>query len=531
MVDRQPQKIVLFFCLFLFTVGLASRVIPLLSGEERIFQQFPTEDGYLMLTIARNMALGLGMSTAEGTLPTNGTQPFATFVWSLGFVLTGADKLGGVIFAHVVLTLASMFFAYAAYRLVRKVFNHWHYSKEAALIASAFIFSSPQLLPHTMNFLETGLYLALATYVVFLFYEPESNPEPWKISRCIATGLVLGVLFLIRIDAVFIILSACLVYLYRGWIDNKQIPWQRFYCVLIFGSISVAVASPWLIHNYVNFGSVMPVSGQALSANTLAPNASVVPSTLLEYVLVIVPIPHTIQESAPIIIISCVTLLCCVGIAIYAFRKTQNPAYKAMFFMGFVALSCYLIYYGIFFGANHFVPRYFSITTPFLLLFSTMVLLSLANTGFKKPMLISGALVSSLIIVALNVRIFNNGVPHQHQQVVDWVKNNVPEDQWVGAIQTGTLGYFHDKSINLDGKVNPNALKASHGEAFCPPGQPQKENCLMEYIVQSEINYLVDWQGIGTWKDIAPLNEHFDLLVDQAHPSLAALARRTVAEK
>ena len=46
-----------------------------------MLRQWPTEDGYLMLTIARNMALGNGMSTADGELPTNGTQPLATTIW------------------------------------------------------------------------------------------------------------------------------------------------------------------------------------------------------------------------------------------------------------------------------------------------------------------------------------------------------------------------------------------------------------------------------------------------------------------
>ena len=36
---------------------------------------FITEDGYLMLTVARNMALGEGMSVSNGTIPTNGIQP------------------------------------------------------------------------------------------------------------------------------------------------------------------------------------------------------------------------------------------------------------------------------------------------------------------------------------------------------------------------------------------------------------------------------------------------------------------------
>src|SRR5262249_10342240 len=66
-------------------VGLVSRVVPLLNSGGRLLRQFPSEDGYLMLTIARNIALGHGMSVANGTIPTNGTQPLATLLWALCF--------------------------------------------------------------------------------------------------------------------------------------------------------------------------------------------------------------------------------------------------------------------------------------------------------------------------------------------------------------------------------------------------------------------------------------------------------------
>ncbi len=56
-----------------------------------------TEDGYLMLTIARNMAIGLGMSVSEGTIHSNGVQPLATFLFTLPYLLTGGDKVAGLV--------------------------------------------------------------------------------------------------------------------------------------------------------------------------------------------------------------------------------------------------------------------------------------------------------------------------------------------------------------------------------------------------------------------------------------------------
>jgi hypothetical protein len=99
---------------------------------------------------------------------------------------------------------------------------------------------------------------------------------------------------------------------------------------------------------------------------------------------------------------------------------------------------------------------------------------------------------------------------------VDWVEANVPEETWVAAIQTGTLGYFHDRTYNLDGKVSPAALEAKlEGKTF-------------RYIVDRPIEYLVDWVGIATWLEDPQLRERFELVVYDEARNLAAARRRGV---
>src|SRR5215831_20633195 len=83
--------------LALFAVGGVARLVPLLDIGGRLFRQFPTEDGYLMLTIARNIALGHGMSVSDGLQPTNGTQPLATLLWAAVFKLVAGDRRLGVL--------------------------------------------------------------------------------------------------------------------------------------------------------------------------------------------------------------------------------------------------------------------------------------------------------------------------------------------------------------------------------------------------------------------------------------------------
>ena len=81
-------------CLWLiFTVGLVARLSPLFDIDHRLLWQYISEDGYLMQTIARNMAIGLGMSTADGTIPTNGVQPLNTFIFAALHYIAGGSKL------------------------------------------------------------------------------------------------------------------------------------------------------------------------------------------------------------------------------------------------------------------------------------------------------------------------------------------------------------------------------------------------------------------------------------------------------
>ena len=77
-------------------VGMLSRLAPLTDPHRRLLQQFITEGGYLMQTIARNLALGHGLSVSDGTIQTNGTQPLATFLFAFFYYLARGDKIGGI---------------------------------------------------------------------------------------------------------------------------------------------------------------------------------------------------------------------------------------------------------------------------------------------------------------------------------------------------------------------------------------------------------------------------------------------------
>src|SRR6478735_6387630 len=103
----------------LLATGLAARLSPLLDVEGRLYWMFLSEDGYLMQTIARNMAIGLGMSTANGTMPTNGVQPLATFLYAGLHALAGGNKMLAIGYVTVFATTVSAAATWVFWRLGR----------------------------------------------------------------------------------------------------------------------------------------------------------------------------------------------------------------------------------------------------------------------------------------------------------------------------------------------------------------------------------------------------------------------------
>ncbi len=488
----------------LYAFGGLARVLPLLDASRRM-QQWPTEDGYFMLTMGRNVALGHGLSVAGGEMPTNGTQPLTTFVWALGYTIVGPDREPGVVFAQVLQIIAAALCAWGILRLGRRVLGDASGKDWRPWLASAVWFASPVVMPHTMNCLETGFYACAATWIAWLFLHENQD---WTPKRVLAFGVALGVCFWIRNDAAFLIAAICLVDLKRG--GRARLP-----RILVYGVVSVVVASPWLIFNYTQFRHLMPVSGRA-EALTGHLNIAGVPIVVLEYLMGFIAIPHSISEHPAVIGLASVLVAGAGGLT-WAVRKRFNDTqknYALIVGMYVVGLSCF---YGLYFGAAWFLPRYFAPASPLLILATVAAFGVVWSKLESKQRALApiGALGLFAVIGLLAWRQHAGGAQHMHFQVVAWVDEHVGEDEWVGAIQTGTLGFFHDRTINLDGKVNIAAYEALVAG---------REG---EYVVDdTEIQYLADWVGMRDWMNKPAIAEHFEVIEYDEALNLAVLRRR-----
>ena len=280
-------------CLWLLlATGLAARLSPLLDVEGRLYWVFLSEDGYLMQTIARNMAIGLGMSTANGTMPTNGVQPLATFLYAGLHALAGGSKLLAIGYVTVFATAVSAAAAWSSggsgNRFCGTCLSLATSPCSRRLVVRQPVDHRPQherpgnrpVLPGDHD--DAGL-LLLARPV---------GPAPMRGGQRLAFGLLLGVTFLARNDAVFFIAAVLAAHVLLGGAAAGGGSGRRAVDAVVAGGLSLVVASPWLIYNKLMFGSVVPISGSAQSHSAgFGANLRMIPANLIEASLLYVPIP------------------------------------------------------------------------------------------------------------------------------------------------------------------------------------------------------------------------------------------------
>ena len=204
-------RILFFFCLAALAFGLGYRMIPLFGSERTLASFFLTEDGYLMLTVSRNMAIGNGITVSEGTIWTNGFQPLATFLFTLPYLFTGGDKTTSLVGVTLIQIAISVAAAFAIHSFARRVLAPQTNTPAWPLLVTALWFIGPLLLAHSMNGLETGLVTLVVLVTALWFGQVVARGGRYTGRDQVILGVLAGLCFLARNDAAFFVAGLFLV--------------------------------------------------------------------------------------------------------------------------------------------------------------------------------------------------------------------------------------------------------------------------------------------------------------------------------
>jgi hypothetical protein len=206
------------------------------------------DDASYYLTTARNIAAGRGM-TFDGIHPSNGFQPLWLLLLAPLFLVHGSPEtmLRLVVLLQGALLVIAFLLLYQAHSK--------QFSPRTALV-SAILFVFLVAMP-CVNGMESALLVLLL--VALYGYGLRIAQTRVTAARALWFGAILGLVILARLDMIFIPL-ALLGCSLRYVLDRTTRP-AVMAPIVMAGLGCAVVLIPYLLFNYTQFGSMMPISG------------------------------------------------------------------------------------------------------------------------------------------------------------------------------------------------------------------------------------------------------------------------------
>ena len=453
------------------------------------------EDGFYMMLVAWNMALGKGI-VGNFDQAVTGIQPLATFVYAAlakGVLLAGGDKSTFVRAVIAFGTLNLLWFAHLLGLLAKSLVGGRDATqvtqRQAYLLAVAMTALSFHAFRTFTYGLETGMYLLLFAQVVRMSFAYVGRPPdtPWC-HQNVVMGLMVGVTALARVDFIVVFAGFAALALW-----NRAARWQN---VCVVGVVAAFVFLPWPVHVWQVSGSPIPSSGPAQGA-LITLSAAPERLAMMGHALVQNLLPGLFTNSRWEVALVSVLVMALA----WPWRDRQLPGqnqrvarwwWLTLFFLAAVYVLCI--------WATHFYARY---TAPLMVLAVPLAAASLANrlAGPRaKQATVCVVAALGVAFLAFTVFVMHRGkLGNPHIISAGVVHERYAHVAQVGAFQSGVVGFDNTNVVNLDGKVNTAVLpyvKLGNIDAYL--------------LAHPEIGVLIDWpRYIHTYVSDAHLAQHW----------------------
>jgi hypothetical protein len=448
-----------------------------LRPDSTVFMKPLSEDGFYSLAVARNIASGHGI-TIDGVTKTNGFQPLLTFIQAgLFWLASGNDLLA----LRLVLLLYWLIYlgtaatlGWIAAETASDPTSRWRRGLATALL----YLGASYLFLHHFNGLETGLLLFLLAAA--WRYRQAGRAESW--GGLALFGALLGLAVLARIDAGFLVAVLCVLELWRNRNHRVLMALGR---PIVMGATATLVSLPWWIYCYVDFGSVMPSSGQATQAWSLD-------GFRLGWILwggFMGAFPWLFggeAEGAQLLDLLRLPLYAAGLWVLWRSYRRMPAASRDFAFALALAVLMLALWYWLASGAYWFYSRYLS---ALALPVAVGLGLGLAELLQWRPRVVApvaAALLTVPVVVLAGLAWQGTGIYGNMMfwEQVQLVRSLVPEGDTVAAGQSGTLNFFRPHVVNMDGVVNPEVLGYLDHR--------------WDYLAKKKIRWFADWPNYVT---------------------------------
>jgi hypothetical protein len=439
------------------------------------------DDAYLSLTIARNIARGLG--PLYGLEPTNGFQPLYVFFMAPVFAWFPHDPSLPI---RVALLLLALFDTAALFFMLRLAARRSTTRLAPLLLGLAWLLH-PYAILTALNALETSIAFCFLAALFLALDRLRAAPAALgRPGAPFAIGLLLGVAALARIDGLLaapVIAGLFLALRRRAGLSLGRIAAAT--AATVAGALLAML--PWLVYSWHWTHDLLPVSGRALRYLSLSsvdhrPTLAGFYLPMLGRAAGVVVRKHALYLALLVPLAAGLPRLGGSG------RELWRRLVGLLPVLAFAVLL-FAAYAGVVFGPWHFARYLFPLTLAVLLLFGTLADLWLGALAGRARTALGLALALTVILGSVAQPAFRRLIAPRfegtwgYRRIGLWARDHFPPGATIGGSQTGALGYFAERLtvVNLDGVVNRGCYDA------------MRAGRMLDYVRRAGVRDLV-WQ-------------------------------------
>src|SRR3972149_582948 len=245
------QRSYLIFIIVFAVIFQGAVIAYVYLNFNRIVPVLMPDDAFYYLKIAENISQGYGSVFSIGE-PTNGYHPLWLYcISAIHYVLKPSRE----VFLLLVLAASSVVYIATAYPLY-KYLKLYKLSDQQVLLGIVLYLFLPWIVNMNFSGLETPLFYFFLFSFLYQFKFIISGND--NLRGYILLGVFAGLLMLSRTDA---ILFTVPLFLYLAYIKRTTL-----FTTLLPASITASILlTPWLLWNWIRFGTIVQSSGVAMA--------------------------------------------------------------------------------------------------------------------------------------------------------------------------------------------------------------------------------------------------------------------------